>query len=256
MSLTLIGDCTFAESCPPAPGKNDWGVDTLVRKLTGAQSLRAAFEATLGQGQTYSYNSVTYYLQTWQWDDRVAISTVTLNYKGLRNGTPNPVVINEIVGASGSTSANFETKNNGLGVIYRTELVLDDQGNPKQDDGQGAPFFIGIGGFKYKNIYCLGAQMEFTYNAGQTVYRYIANGQPSSPTNSALGFSYTPRIKRVRVTTNDGATFGILMPLAIGSALEPAMVVRAVGFSSQPIFGTPYFECQDTVRADLAAIGA
>jgi hypothetical protein len=232
MSLTLIGDCTFTESTPAAPAKNDWGVDILIRKFTGAQSLRAAFEATLEQGQTYVYNGITYYLQTWSWDDRVAVSTVTLNYKGLHDGVPPEVVINEIVGASGSTSADFTLGGTRpQGIVY----------------GQDAAG---------KDLYAIGAQMEFTYLAGQTLYRYISNGQPDGPSHSTLGFTYTPIVKRARVSTSDGATFGLLSPLAIGPALEPAVITRAVGFGSQPIFGTPYFECQDTVRTDLGIIGA
>ncbi len=227
--LTYRGNVNYQDISDPAPGKNEWGIDTLVRKMKGARSLLSVFLATLQQGQSCpGYGA--FYLQSWDPDDQTPFATVALYYKGLLRGTPKPIVINDIVPASGSTSADFTLGGSRpAGIVY----------------GQDAAG---------KDLKAIGASMEFTYNAGQTTYRYISVGQPNGARYHALGFSYSPTLKRARITTSDGANFGILAPLAIGPALAPAVVTNLASFRSNPVFGTPYFECEDVLRTEMGAI--
>jgi hypothetical protein len=222
MDILYRGDSSIDDICLPIKGKNEWGVDTLVRTVRGARPLGPAYLAALTQGDVYQ----GYYLQTWTADENPIWATITLNYKGLLYGTPLPLVSNSIVPSSGGKSASYESENSGKGRVYRK-------------DNKGA------------DVYTTGAQNEFGYDCPQTVYRYIALGQPSGPAHDALGFSASPRILNARTTTADGASYGLSIPFAL-SSLAPAAIVRSVGFTSNPIVGTPYFECEDVVRAELA----
>lgn len=233
--ILITGNAAFDDICLPAKGKNEWGVDTLTRKMRGSRALLAAFLATLAQGASYS----GYYLQTWEPDDNPVFATVTLNYKGLLGGIPNAIIINDVVQAGGTTSVEFTSENGGRGRVYRKEVTYKPFPQQNVIDAE-------------KDIYATGASMDFTYETGETIYRYIANGQPSGPSHSTLGFSFTPVLRRARASTSDGTSYGLNMPFAIGPALLPTASTRAVAFSSQPIIGTPYFECQDTVRAEMS----
>ena len=222
MAIIYTGDPSIDDVCLPLKGKNEWGVDTLTRKVKGARYLGAAYLAALAQGQIYQ----GYYLQTWAPDEEEFWVEITLNYKGVLFGTPRPLVINSIVPSSGGKSADYSSENSGKGRAYRK-------------DQQG------------KDVYATGAQIEFSYDCPQTVYRYISVGQPDGPRNSALGFGAFPRIINARVTVSDGTTYGLSVPFSIGPSLLPSAQTVTVGFTSTPIVGTPYFECEDVVRSEL-----
>lgn len=230
MGLIYTGTTAFNDACAPANGKSEWGMDTLTREMAGARPLLAAYIASLAQGATYSYNGVTYYLQTWEPDKHPVWATVILNYKGLSAGIPSPVVVNDIQQSSGQLSADFHTQNDGKGINYGVAA-----------DGT--------------QLYAIGAICEFSYYAGITIYRYIASSSPSGSSHSSLGFTWSAPVIRSRITTSDGSVFGGNAPSGLVTALSIAAAAEtvAIAFNSQPVFGTPYFECQDVVRKGYAS---
>lgn len=241
MSTSVLGSGTFLDSFTPAKGKNEWGIDTLTRKMTGARSLLEAFIATLEQGQIYQ----GYFLQTWEPDDNPNVATITLNYKGLlTGGTPVPKARTEIAPAAGSISAVYTSENDGKGRIYKTAPLYSlSYGRPEA----GIVFDEVIA---TRQIYTTGATLEFTYDAVQTNYHYIAQGKPFGPRYYQVDIPRVPVIKKARLTTADGSVYGIHAPSAFDD-LIPDVLNRVVGFVSEPIIGTTFWECEDTVRREL-----
>lgn len=241
--ISSLGRTTFEDSTIPVPGKSEFGMDTLTRKMkgfvgTGGVNL-IAFIASLSQGQVFSFGFIPFYLQTWQSDDDTPIATVTLNYKGLKTGgTPLPIVESEIVSASGAKSADYSTENGGKGRVYRTGVVY---GTGTQANVIAAT----------QEIYTTGAVMEFTYDAAQSSYRYISVGKPNGPRYSSIDIAHSPQIKTARVTTSDGFVYGLSVPISIGPSLQPSPESVNVGFISRPVIGSPYWECSEIVRQEL-----
>ncbi len=222
MALIYVGNSDFDDVCAPVAGKSEWGIDTLTRTLKGARYKLADFIATLAQGQSYAGN---YFLQTWEPDDTDPVwGSVKLQYKGLLGGTiPDPVIENAIVEATGNSSHLFD------------------------------PPYDWAGGDEDKKA--ISAVMDFSYYCGQTQYRYITDGQNSLGTYGSLGFGFETLIKKTRITVqtvNAGdIVFGGNAPVGIVSALTPVLSIGNINFQSHPVFGTNYFECEDTVRAEL-----
>lgn len=241
--INYIGNAEFDDVFEPIKGKNEWGIDTLTRKVRGARPLAAAYLAGLTQGQRLS-DSEEYYLQSWEPDDNPIWAEITLNYKGLLYGTPLPDIQNEITPAVGQISKNFATENFGKGRIYRKQplwkLALLDFAGETVDEVVAT-----------RDVYTTGASMEFTYDAIQTVYRYISEGRPTAPRFYTVDIPRIPTIKRARIVTADGAVYGRNAPGLLTADLEPIPFTRVVGFVSKNIFGTPFWECQDTVRREL-----
>lgn len=244
MSTALLGSGTFQDLYAPAKGKSEWGMDTLTRKMEGARSLLPAFIASLAQGQLFQ----GYYLQTWEPDDSPNVATVTLNYKGLlTGGTPVPDVQTEITPAVGSCSRHYGTENGGLGRVYK-KVVMWKYWFEAVGTGSGIVSDELVG---YRDVYTTGATMEFTYDAVQSVYRYIKVGKPNAPQFSEVDIGYTPVLKKKRIITADGSLYGNNAP-AVFSDLVPIVINRLVGFVSKHVIGTPYYECEDVVRAEFS----
>lgn len=241
MSLAILGDGTFRDSCVPLKGKTEWGMDSLTRKLTGARSLAEAFIATLAQGQAFQ----GYNLQTWDTDDNPQVATITLSYKGLlAGGTPTPRSETQIMQASGSASISFATENEGIGRAYRT-IPLYTQPTQLDNTGQVQTSVV-IG---RRLVYTTGAQVEFLYNAVQSVYSYIAQGRPVAPRYEHVLSDYVPVVIEARGLTADGSVFG--KNQGIFGAFNIRVIERVIGFNVTEVIGSPYFECQDTVRKEL-----
>lgn len=240
--LLTIADCTFLDVFTPAKGKNEWGVDTLTRKMTGARSLLDAFLATLAQGQVHA----GYFLQTWDSDEKPDVATVTLHYKGLRNGTPAPIILSEVVSAVGQTSADYSDEGTpaGIGRLYRQDVYATAGETP------GIPGSVGTSIEFFRNRYAVSATAEFTYSAVQTQYRYISIGKPNGPTYNVVDIPFSPAMDRVRIVLSDGTTYGGESMLATFD-LVPETDERVISFRSSPIIGTPYWECEDVVRKIL-----
>ena len=253
--LATLGDTTFRDRHIPVPGKSEFGMDTLVRHVEGfvgedGENLQAYIES-LEQGQTFSFGNVLFYLQTWSTDDGTSLATVTLNYKGLKpGGTPEPDIQTEIAPASGSISADWSTENGGLGRIYRTEPVTILQyGPPDPIPGEGEVITDRV--IVKRDVYASGATREFTYDAIQTTYRYITEGRPAAPRYFTVDIPRIPVIKKSRITISDGSVYGTNAPGAALVDLEPSVLNRVVGFTSRHVIGSPYYECEDTVRREL-----
>lgn len=254
--LASLGDTTFRDATIPAPSKSEFGMDTLTRHVEGfvgedGENLQAFIES-LNQGDTYDFGGVLFYLQTWSPDEGTPICTVTLNYKGLKpGGTPETDIQTEIAPASGSISANWSTENDELGRIYRNEpITLFQFGPPDPLPGVGDPVILDRVIIK-RDIYATGATMEFTYDAVQTTYRYVTEGRPNAPRYFQVDIPRVPVIKKSRITISDGTVYGTNAPGAVLVDLTPLVLNRVVGFSSHHVIGSPYYECEDTVRREL-----
>lgn len=241
--ILLIGDATFDDVCAPLKGKSEWGMDMLVRKVHGARSEAAEFMADLEQGQDFE----GYYLQSWEPDsDDPVWATISLVYKGLLTaGTPVPLIETDIVPAAGSVSKSYVAENGGLGRVYRK------QGLYQVDLGITA--LIGQSDLivATRDIYTSGATMEFTYDAIETTYRYVREGRPDRPRYFQVAIPRIPVIKKSRFITADGAIYGTNAPIALTIDLSPDVLNRVVGFKARSVIGTPYYECEDTVRREL-----
>ena len=119
--VTYVGDSTvigggsggtwsaingFVDAHTPLPGKSEWGMDMLVRTMRGTQPQVASFVAGLAQGSTYTFNGTTYYLQTWEPDNGAVFPSVSLHYKGLVGGIPNPKASGQMIEQSISLTCN------------------------------------------------------------------------------------------------------------------------------------------------------
>lgn len=243
MALATLGRAGFEDSTIPVAGKSEWGMDTLMRRMTGYIGNLEAYLATLSQGLTYNFLGTLFYLQSWQPDDSTPVATVQLNYKGLRGGTPVPDVQREIVAAKGNISRDYTEENDGKGRPYRKEVLWRFQyvtpSGAEFDDEQ-----IGE-----RDVYAAGATMEFTYKAVETRYRYVRVGEPSGPRYHTVGINYTQTIEDARITTSDGAVFGYDRALFFN--LVPVQIQRDVGFTSHHVIGSPFWECEDSVRLEL-----
>lgn len=236
--LSSLGDTTFRDATIPVPGKSEFGMDTLTRKMEGFVGENGAnligFIQGLNQGDTFLFGTVLFYLQTWQSDDATPIANVTLIYKGLKpGGTPEPDIQTQIVASSGGTSADYSAFNDGIGIPYRKEPF----GDP------ASPTLI--------NIYTTSAVLEFTYDAAQSTYRYITTGKPSGPRYEHIDIEFTPTIKEGRMRVANGETYGFIGDVTLAAAKIPVPQERVIGFVSRHVIGSPFWECEDTVRVEL-----
>jgi hypothetical protein len=91
----------FEDKTLPVASKSEWGIDTLTRQLTGAQPGLIAYINALNVGDTTTYNGQTFYLQSWSDDKDQTYPTISLNYKGLFAGIPDPIIsfttLNQII---------------------------------------------------------------------------------------------------------------------------------------------------------------
>lgn len=230
--LSALGSTNFLDASVPVPGKSEFGMDTLVRRMTGYVGGLVDFIASLNQGDTYLFGEIVFYLQSWQPDDATPISTVTLNYKGLKpGGTPEPDIETEIVASTGGTSADFSALNGGIGIAYRKEPFGEPPGTI--------------------DIYTTGATLEFTYDAAQSTYRYITTGKPGGPQYEHIDIDFVPTIKTGRMRVANGEIYGVNGPEDVFSPLEPVPEERVVGFNSKHVIGSPFWECTDIVRMEL-----
>lgn len=212
------GDTTFDDVMEPRPGKSDWGIDTLQRKMKGRQPLLAAFLATLVQGATYSYNGQLYYLQTWEPDDDNVFPTVSLNFKGLNSGIPNP-------SASDETGIQTSSMGHTFSPAYNTGIP----------DANG-------------NSSVTSATIDIEFYSPQTTWRYIRNGRPTFATYNTIANGREPSILRAVITDSLNRRYAGNAPVGLVSALTIPVSNKIIGPHADPIYGTPYFECQDVVQ--------
>jgi len=136
MARKYIGNCEFEDRCEPIPSKNEWGTDVLTRRVQGrADKLRQYLNA-LRQGDTFSeYQG--FYLQTWSPDENPVFPTVTLVYKGLLNGIPNPRNSSSKSERSGTVTATQGGEERTYDFLYITSNVTE----RKITNSESAPAF-------------------------------------------------------------------------------------------------------------------
>ena len=191
----------FADTTTPVATKAVWGMDTLTRKVQGAQPEEVAYINALAQGDVTNFNGQQWYLQNWDSDHDPIYPTITLNYLGLNDGIPLPFTSGTTVVQTGTISCTTPSK----------------------------------------------ASRTFSYYTRQSTYKYIKASRPATPTYTTLDIDYTPTIFKSEIRNEDGTVYLGNAPAGLVTALTPVGVVLMTTMTATPIFGTPYFECEDNV---------
>jgi hypothetical protein len=191
----------FNDITTPVATKAVWGMDSLTRKVQGAQPEEVAYINALAQGQTTTFNGQTWYLQNWDSDHDPIFPTITLNYLGLNDGIPSPFTSGTTVVQTGTISCTTPSK----------------------------------------------ASRTFSYYTRQSTYKYIKASRPTTPTYTTLDIAYTPTIFKSEIRNEDGTVYLGNAPAGLVTALTPVGVVLTTTMTATPVFGTPYFECEDNV---------
>ena len=191
----------FADITTPTAVKSPWGIDSLTRKVQGAQPEEVAYINALAQGDITNFNGQQWYLQSWDSDHDPIYPTITLNYLGLNDGIPAPFTSGTTVVQTGTISCTTPSK----------------------------------------------ASRTFSYYTRQSTYRYIKASRPTTPTYTTLDIAYTPTIFKSEIRNEDGTVYLGSAPAGLVTALTPVGVVLTTTMTATPIFGTPYFDCQDNV---------
>jgi len=143
MALKYVGEKQFTEQCEPIPAKNEFGIDTLQRKMRGATDNLEAYLAGLAQGNKAPSPWGALYLQTWETDGNPkGYTEVTLHYKGLLSGKiPDPKI--SFSNATKSTTITAKNSNDddvtydilyiSPQVIYKSVLNTKKGGAPSYD---------------------------------------------------------------------------------------------------------------------------
>lgn len=210
MALTYQGVTTFTDIGNPVTSKNDWGIDTIIRRVRGPVTNLDTYVAGLAQGQGYN----GFYLQTWGIDDRPPYATVTLYYKGLHRGTiPDPAAFDETGICSTSIGADVASLNitNSDGVAAKT------------------------------------AVRDIEFYCPQTTWRYIRYGRPSGYSYGAIANGRTATIIRNVIRLDNGMEYRGNAPAGLVTALYLNPSNRIIGPHAEPVHGTPYYECHDIV---------
>jgi len=191
----------FDDTTTPVATKAVWGMDTLTRKVQGAQPEEVAYINGLAQGDVTNFNGQQWYLQNWDSDHDPIYPTITLNYLGLNDGIPAPFTSGTTVVQTGTISCTTPSK----------------------------------------------ASRTFSYYTRQSTYKYIKASRPTVPTYTTLDIAYTPTIFKSEIRNEDGTVYLGNAPAGLVTALTPVGVVLTTTMTATPIFGTPYFECEDNV---------
>lgn len=89
-----------------------------------------------------------------------------------------------------------------------------------------------------------------SFIAPQAVYSYFASSRPAGPRFTSPAENDAPRMLRSVITATAGGksrTYYGNAPGALVSALAMPAVGLITGHTSEPIPGTPWFDCQDTI---------
>lgn len=211
------GDGSFLDLFEPVSGKSEWGMDTLTRVMAGAQENLVAFVETLAQGATHSFNGNTYYLQSWEPVNEQVFPKITLLYKGLIDGIPEPFVSGRTVEQSSS-----QTTDTAVSITY---FDFKAQGSVTKD-------VMGTANRRYLTR--------------ESTYKYITSSRPTSPTYVSLDVPMDVIYLESIITTDAGVNFASNAPAALATALAPA-ITTATTTQTMPVFGTIYFENEDVV---------
>lgn len=221
--LLFSGRLRFEDMYDAVTGKDEWGMDTLERTMRGPVYLLETFLGGLRQGDVYR----GYYLQTWEPDHHPYAPSVTLRYKGLSRGIPEPLHFNSRPTLTGTVSA---------GDLHVT---------------------VTTGGTSGTGGVIVSAIKEVQYIAPQTVWRYISKTEPEAAKYGVVrGVKATGEgalqilDSRIDVTFDDGyvQTMTGNAPAAVVTALATRPSNFVVGPDASPVVGTPYWEAVETVQ--------
>ncbi len=215
--ITYVGDGTFQDLYQPVSGKSEWGMDTLTRTMTGSQPNLQAYVQSLAQGQTFVFNFNTYYLQSWECDNDQVFPKVTLLYKGLFGGIPNPFVSGRTIEGCSSL-----TTSSPVSISY---FDFKSQGSVTKD--------------------VMGTRTS-RYIARESSYKYITTSRPSAPTYTTLDVAFSIQYIQSEITTDAGVTFATNAPAALATALAASAYTLTIT-QTVPVFGTAFFENEDVV---------
>lgn len=229
MALTCKGDDDFLDLYTPVPGKSEWGMDTLTRRMIGYIDGLESFINGLDQGDTFTYNGHVFYLQTWENDDHPYKPTVTLNYKGLVEGIPDPTSIDDMSIQSVNISADFDPP-----VTVGKETV-------RWIDASGTLQYL------TSDVKASSATREIEFYSPQTTWRYIRGSRPVFSTYNSVN-GREPIVIRSVTRLDNGRVYTGNVAVAVASALGRVASNKVVGPNATPVHGTPYFECQDVVQ--------
>lgn len=185
---------------------------------------------TWSHGSTLTLNATAYYLQTWEDDHNPVYPTVTLNYKGLATGIPDPWVTGETVDANMSRSTSME-----VSITYY-DFTL--QANVTKNVNATINIQYKTRRSTWKYIYFATAVQS------GTTLSYVP---PNAAKYSALDVAYTPQIIVSTITADGGLVFASNAPIALATALAPALFGLVTFSAPQPIWGSPFFECIDQI---------
>lgn len=161
-----------------------------------------------GLAQGQVYNS--FYLQTWAADEDPVFPTVTLSYKGLLRRIPDPISTDDTAMQSVSLSTS-------------------------RDDPEGSGKVINW-------------VRDIQFWASTTTWKYISNSRPTAPRYTAINGNRNPVIFRSSITGSNGKVYaGANAPADLITSLTPAATSIVQSSSAEQVYGTPWFECQDTV---------
>lgn len=240
----------------PVAGKNEWGVDTLRRHVSGTPMQVEAFEKLLAVGQKFQHRGHEFYLQTWEPDENAVFPVLSLFYKGLMRGIPEPLVSTNVVELTATRQA-----------------VITD----------GANTYTYVRYLEYT-----GSEMRYRYIAEQRPTKasytiitnsttpplsiakpYISSGLGVRGTTatagvgtggrSALGIGQAGNRSAIENTEwtilKDTLTLnGVTLPDPTYTRNSPLLFKKrtiAVLVGTENIFGSPYWECEDMVRQIL-----
>lgn len=208
--LLFIGTLEAQDVSVPVSGKDAWGLDTLERTIRMPAFLFADYCANLRQGMAYN----GYYLQSWNPSPHPYAPSVSLSYKGFQNGVPDPLISNSRCELMSSINAS------NLRIASGGKIITS-------------------------------ATKEVKYLSPQSNYRYIRSGEPSTPKYSDVRGAAAVKVQNTRISVSyDDGTTGVFIgtaPAALATALflEPQPFIT--GPSSTQVFGTPYWECEESI---------
>jgi hypothetical protein len=89
------------------------------------------------------------------------------------------------------------------------------------------------------------ASREIQFYANETKYKYITNARPAGYKYKDVSIGTDPIVINSNIKTADGKAYFGAAPAALVTALTPAIVSMNTSHSAEPVYGTPFFECED-----------
>lgn len=224
--IAFEGALEFRDMFIPAPGKDEWGVDTLDRVVRGPASRFEQFLATLEKGMVCDArvtNARYFYLQTWKPIDHHCFPGVSLSYKGF-------------IGDAIPDDLPSTTRSELVSSVSASNLSI----TTGSEDNERT---------------IIGGTRDIKYISPTTVWRYISRGEPTKKkygnagsVRGALGIENLG--SRIVANYEDGGSesFGGNAPAGLVTALFVSPYIFVIGPSFQPIQGTPFYECEEVCQ--------